>query len=69
MRVVACACVGCGCGCLGYGIIILFFSLFSFVLFCVWWAVRLTDNKKPALGGRGVLCAGVAYFAWLGGVV
>ena len=33
------------------------------------WLVQLTNNKKPALGGRGVLCAGVAYFAWVGGVV
>ena len=33
------------------------------------WPVQITNNKKPALSGRGVLCAGVAYFAWVGGVV
>jgi len=35
----------------------------------VWWFVRITNNKKPARGGRGVLCAGVYYFAWVGGLV
>jgi len=33
------------------------------------WIVQPINNKKPALGGRGVLCAGVDYFAWVGGVV
>jgi len=33
------------------------------------WLVQPINNKKPARGGRGVLCAGVAYFAWVGGVV
>ena len=45
------------------------------MVFGVWgiggvrWPVQITNNKKPALGGRGVLCAGVAYFAGAGGVV
>ena len=45
------------------------------VVFGVWgsggvrWPVQITNNKKPAWGGRGVLCAGVYYFAWVGGVV
>ena len=33
------------------------------------WPVQITNNKKPARGGRGVLCAGVDYFAWGGGLV
>ena len=33
------------------------------------WPVQITNNKKPQLVGRGVLCAGVVYFAWVGGVV
>jgi len=33
------------------------------------WLVQPTNNKKPARGGRGVLCAGVVYFAWVGGLV
>ena len=32
----------------------------------VWWPVQITNNKKPARGGRGVLCVGVAYFAGAG---
>ena len=35
----------------------------------VQWIEYPTNNKKPALGGRGVLGAGVAYCAWVGGVV
>jgi len=35
----------------------------------VQWIVQSINNKKPARGGRGVLCAGVVYFAWVGGVV
>ena len=30
------------------------------------WPVQITNNKKPALGGRGVLCASVDYFAGAG---
>ena len=26
------------------------------------WPIQITNNKKPARGGRGVLCAGVDYF-------
>ena len=33
------------------------------------WPVQITNNKKPARGGRGVVCAGVDYFVWVGGVV
>lgn len=33
------------------------------------WIVQPINNKKPARGGRGVLCAGVDYFVWAGGLV
>ena len=33
------------------------------------WPVQITNNKKSALGGRGVLCAGVDYLTLAGGVV
>ena len=33
------------------------------------WTVQITNNIKPQLVGRGVLCASVDYFAWVGGVV
>ena len=69
MRVVACACVGCGFGCSGVWNYFLFFFLSAFVVFCVWWAVQITNNKKPARGGRDVLCAGVDYLTLAGGVV
>ena len=32
------------------------------------WIVQPINNKKPALGGRGVLCAGVDYLTFAGGV-
>ena len=32
------------------------------------WPVQITNNKKPARGGRGVLCAGVDYLTFWGGV-
>jgi len=32
------------------------------------WLVQPINNKKPALGGRGVLCAGVDYLTFAGGV-
>ena len=35
----------------------------------MWWPVQITNNKKPALGGHGVLCAGVDYLTFAGGVV
>ena len=35
----------------------------------VQWIVQPTNNKKPALGGCGVLCVGVDYFTFAGGGV